>query len=369
MTGEMMDFIDVRMLVVEDNPRYGEQLRGFLQKRSNREIELAENPRQASERLGELFDVIIADMRFGDDVKGGFSVLREVKARNITSIVIILTANDNWQDCRDAFRGGAWDYLSKNMHGNVFDILRKSLMEAVAYAKQYGNRSDELWIKSNIAKLRQDYPNRYIAVMNNTVIHNEESEEELIARIRERKLPLLVPVIEYMAVEDIRKLPVEDAIKRGEGEHVEFKRTFRGARDEGMKDDPQRAVLETIGAFLNSEGGVLLIGVEDNGEVLGLERDYPSLGRDNNWDGFSQALNNSIADRIGAAFAQYIDIDRYVLDGKEIAVVRVEKASSPAFVRAQNKKSFPIRAGATTRALDVEETCHYLKDRMAWVMK
>jgi len=200
MTIEITNLANAKILVVEDNPRYWLELQESLQKDYGyRNIEIAENPRQASEKLDTgYFDLIIADMRLGEDKKGGFDVLREVKKRSITSVVIILTANDNWQDCRDAFRGGAHDYLSKNMRGDVFEILQESILAALGDAKAKGNISDILWIEGNRETLRQEYPNRHIAVMNNTVIDSDAEREVLLAQIDERKLPMLVPVIRYI---------------------------------------------------------------------------------------------------------------------------------------------------------------------------
>nr|VFK55778.1 MAG: Response regulator receiver domain-containing protein [Candidatus Kentron sp. TUN]VFK61813.1 MAG: Response regulator receiver domain-containing protein [Candidatus Kentron sp. TUN] len=204
MTKEIKNLADVRMLVVEDNPRYWRELQESLQEDYGyREIEIAENPREAFEKLDTgWFDVIIADMRFGEDTKGGFSVLREVKERNITSIVIILTANENWLDCREAFRGGARDYLSKSMRGDVFEILQESILAALEYAEKYGNHSDELWLRENRERLLRGHLNQYIAVMNNTVIDSDPDRETLLKRIRERKLPMLVPIIKHMVVKD-----------------------------------------------------------------------------------------------------------------------------------------------------------------------
>nr|VFJ59828.1 MAG: Putative DNA-binding domain-containing protein [Candidatus Kentron sp. FW] len=264
MTEEIINLAEVRMLVVEDILSYWEELRANLEDYGYRAVELVENPRQAIERLETgHFDVFITDMRFGEDAKGGFSVLEAVKARNITSIVIILTANDNWRDCRKAFRGGAWDYLSKTIPGeDVMEILHQSILNALEYVRKYGSRNDELWVWENHERLLHEYPNQYIAVMNNTVIESNASREALLARIHERNLPLLVPIVRYMDMEDIHKLSVDEIIERGEGDHVEFKRTFLGsdAEDEGKKP---HGVLRTIAAFLNSRGGVLLIGVEN----------------------------------------------------------------------------------------------------------
>ena len=54
---------------------------------------------------------------------------------------------------------------------------------------------------------------------------------------------------------------LENLIKGGESETLEFKE----------KEPPKTDLLRTISAFANSNGGRLLIGVNDNGEIVGCE--------------------------------------------------------------------------------------------------
>jgi hypothetical protein len=67
----------------------------------------------------------------------------------------------------------------------------------------------------------------------------------------------------------------EELIKRGESKTLEFKSTLRWNLKEDRQDDKivTHAILKTVAAFLNTEGGDLLIGVADDGSVVGIERD------------------------------------------------------------------------------------------------
>ena len=63
-------------------------------------------------------------------------------------------------------------------------------------------------------------------------------------------------------------------IKRGENEKIEFKSTLRiNLHTKEQDKKVENSVLKTIVAFLNSEGGTLLIGVSDCGEIIGIEKD------------------------------------------------------------------------------------------------
>jgi len=116
---EAMQIENVHLLLVEDNPRYLNELLQWLQDEFGyRQIVSAINTSEAKEKLNnDHFDVIIADMRMESD-DSGFAVMDEVKARNLSSVVIILTANDTVKDCRTAFKKGVWDYISKSMRGH-----------------------------------------------------------------------------------------------------------------------------------------------------------------------------------------------------------------------------------------------------------
>ncbi|MCD6292988.1 MAG: putative DNA binding domain-containing protein, partial [Deltaproteobacteria bacterium] len=67
---------------------------------------------------------------------------------------------------------------------------------------------------------------------------------------------------------------IYELIKAGESERLEFKSTVRWNLHENRAGkEIEIAWLKGIVGFLNTAGGVLLIGVEDDGRVVGLERD------------------------------------------------------------------------------------------------
>ena len=67
-------------------------------------------------------------------------------------------------------------------------------------------------------------------------------------------------------------------IAQGEGPKLEFKSSFRwDYKQDKLNRGLENAVLKTLAGFMNGQGGTLLIGVDDSGEVLGLEKDYETL--------------------------------------------------------------------------------------------
>jgi len=178
---------DVHLLLVEDNSGFLSELVNWLNDYGYRHIETASSVAQATEKLCDPFDVIISDMRMEQD-DSGFAIVEQVKVRNLSSVVIILTANDTVIDCRNAFKFGAWDYISKNMRGNVFDALHDSIQEAITYFNRWGNVHNEQWITENLESLEKKYWGKYIAVINKTVIETADKEDSLNALLEQRKL-------------------------------------------------------------------------------------------------------------------------------------------------------------------------------------
>jgi predicted small metal-binding protein len=111
----------------------------------------------------------------------GFVILEKVKELKINSAVIILTANDTVEDCRKSFKAGVRDYISKNMRGNPFEELHKSIQESLTYLRRWGgNKEDTEWIDRHINELCGSYLGKFVAVINNTVIESADTEEEVL---------------------------------------------------------------------------------------------------------------------------------------------------------------------------------------------
>jgi len=157
---------------------------------------------------------------------------------------------------------------------------------------------------------------------------------------------------------------IADLITLGESVTLEFKSTLQWDVIQTRVNKALRfSVLKTIAAFLNSEGGTLIIGVEDSGAVFGLGRDLKVV-KEESLDGFEQLLSRLIGDRIGVEFARLVKIRFEQMDGEIICAVDVDKAPEPVFMDGPRGKEFFIRHSNTTRALDPEEMHRYIQ--MNW---
>ncbi len=157
-----------------------------------------------------------------------------------------------------------------------------------------------------------------------------------------------------------RKTPVLDLILEGENSTLEFKQTLRWDAKNGVSSkDLEKAVLKTIAAFLNTNGGTLLIGVTDKGTIHGLEEDFNSLVRKDR-DGFENHVNQLIKNSIGAEFRQYIDVSFVAFDSKEVGVIDVLPSPKPVYVKLNGSEDFFIRTGNTTSPLKLSEVSSYI---------
>ena len=99
-------------------------------------------------------------------------------------------------------------------------------------------------------------------------------------------------------------LSTEELISQGESKHVEFKQTGRINLHTKQRDPViEQMVVKSIAGFMNAEGGTLLIGVTDSGEVFGIERDLKTLGSKQSPDGFALWLNDLLDNLLGPVAA------------------------------------------------------------------
>lgn len=152
-------------------------------------------------------------------------------------------------------------------------------------------------------------------------------------------------------------------IKEGESDRVEFKSSLRYDYHQNcINKDLEEVIVKTIAGFLNTSGGELLIGVDDRGNILGLEQDYLSLKKKNR-DGFELRIYQMITNDIGIEFCSSVQIDFYDLDGKDVCVLRIGAAKSPAYVHSNQKTAFYIRAGNATKPLTIQKAVKYINLR------
>lgn len=154
---------------------------------------------------------------------------------------------------------------------------------------------------------------------------------------------------------------VPSLIAGGESEHVEFKAAARWDIQRGsVNRELEEAIARTIAGFLNHTGGSLLIGVKDDGTVAGLDNDYRTL-HDPDRDGFERFIMSLVRTRLGGDVCALIHVTFQRADERDICRVIVEPSDRPVYLRDQGAAHFLVRAGNSTRELDVREAMEYIE--------
>ncbi|MEZ7196346.1 AlbA family DNA-binding domain-containing protein [Pseudodesulfovibrio karagichevae] len=142
-----------------------------------------------------------------------------------------------------------------------------------------------------------------------------------------------------------------DLIRSGEGGRLEFKQTLRFNLKSGKNGkEIEHACLKTVSAFLNSEGGTLLIGVADDGTVTGFDED--------NFESDDKALlhfNNLVDRHIGTEFSRYIDSRVIEMGEKRVLRIHCIPAAAPAILDAAKGEEFYVRSGPASRCLTLKQ--------------
>ncbi|MCZ6655630.1 MAG: response regulator [Planctomycetota bacterium] len=246
---------------------------------------------------------------------GGFETCRCLKADPKTSdaIVIFLSARRDVEDKVLGLELGAADYISK-----PFDV-------------------DEV-----LARVR-------------THLRSYRKHQELTARNRELAIRAGQG---FRGVDSDQLLAM---IKAGESDRFELKSTLRwNLKADRAGKEIENAWLKTIVAFLNTDGGILVIGVADDGTVLGIELDHFPDG-----DRYLLHTNNLIRSAIGAEITPFTKFALKPLNDKEVLVVECLPAPEPVFLKRDGDEQFYIRIGPGSRKLLASEILAYVQSKSA----
>lgn len=165
-------------------------------------------------------------------------------------------------------------------------------------------------------------------------------------------------------------ITLEEMIVEGEGEELEFKSSLRwDFREQTTNKKLEEVIVKTIAAFGNGQGGTLLIGVADDGGVLGLEGDYHSLGGANQ-DKFQLHLRNLLHESFGRVFVtNKIKIQFPEVDDVEICQLDIQPAVTKPLVvtvkdkSGQSREKIYVRSGNSSQEIPVHEMQSFLSER------
>lgn len=146
-------------------------------------------------------------------------------------------------------------------------------------------------------------------------------------------------------------------IATGESATVEFKE--RAIQDDGKVID---YVAKEVASFLNTDGGVLLLGVADDGNIVGLEADIARMKKSNP-DAYQKALTDNLMAQLGKSHMASIKISMPEVDGRMLAVIEVTRGITSAYCGGKGSSVFWARVGNQCQALSGKEIEEYQRSR------
>ena len=162
-----------------------------------------------------------------------------------------------------------------------------------------------------------------------------------------------------------RKASTEEIIAQGESKWVEFKQTGRVNLYTKQRDSIiEQMVVKSIAGFMNAEGGTVLIGISDTGEVFGIEADLKTLGKRQNYDGFALWLNSLLDNMLGLTAAARVKFQFDQFSDGTVCRIDVTAGDGPTFVRKNNRAAdLYVRLNNATRLLNTAEALEYVRIR------
>lgn len=156
---------------------------------------------------------------------------------------------------------------------------------------------------------------------------------------------------------------IADLLAAGESQTVEFKSTARWNLHTRAPDKKlEHVVVKTVCGFLNAEGGTLLIGVTDQGDVLGLGDDVRTLGKKSNLDGYELFLRQNLDNNLSIPTAGVVRIRFERIDSMDVCAVAVAASAKPVFAKAVSggePAEFWVRVGNATKQFHGDEMMEY----------
>jgi len=126
----------------------------------------------------------------------------------------------------------------------------------------------------------------------------------------------------YFALMTVRVPSLEDALKTGEGQKVEFKRGLSADLEQQKRAEEE--LLKSVAAFANTNDGVIFIGVDDGGRVVGLDLDFKQKDR------LEQKIRQLARHRIRPIPPSQVGFEDY--RGLVVAKIVVARGDAPAYL-------------------------------------
>lgn len=260
-----------------------------------------------------------------------------------------------------------YDMNNRHKYSLAQEITNRAILTQLGNRRKGNEKSDEY-----LKNVRNEFPKalKLQSIPEDDNLWKQENFESFIAKRREMLATELNSFLNNITAteEAVSEVPLDEIIKEGESNELEFKSSLRWSYNTGNVDKKLEGVIsKTVAAFGNSEGGILVIGVNDDGEALGLDRDYGSLN--GNKDEFEIHLRNVLNEAFGKSFiASNVKMTFHEINEFEVCKIEIQKSKKPLYLsltddRGQKQEKFYVRSGNTSQELLTSEINDYISNR------
>lgn len=254
-------------------------------------------------------------------------------------------------------------YLRKNNIGNENSLVNITLVSADLNKRKIKAKAPSIYIQDFLDE-NDELPTSIKSHLINDLDAFGIRSDDYLVFLEKRANAMFKELegrIELKHREDKKEDKVKELILSGESESLEIKSTLRfDLKENNVNKKLEYVIAKTISAFLNTEGGTLIIGVDDNGNTIGLEKDIQTLSKQN-IDGFELHLRQIIKKYLGDYFEKYIKVTFPKVDEKEISVIQILKSGKPVFVNSEGTENFFVRNGNASIPKSRQEQSEYEK--------
>lgn len=254
-------------------------------------------------------------------------------------------------------------YLRKNNIGNENSLVNITLVSADLNKRKIKAKAPSIYIQDFLDENEElpisikshliDSLDNFGVMSDDYLVFLEKRASSIFNELKKR--------IDLRHKEDKREDKAKELIISGENEVLEIKSTLRFDIKEGVVNKKLEYVIaKTVSAFLNTEGGTLIIGVDDDGNTLGIEKDIQTLTKQN-IDGFELHLRQVIKKYLSDYFEKYIKVTFPKVDEKEICLIQISKSGKPVFITSEGNESFFVRNGNSSIPKNRQEQSEYEK--------
>ena len=238
---------------------------------------------------------------------------------------------------------------------------QKWLIYSIALSEQKNNPFI-LLDSEKVVSIAEEYANGGITDLYNWIMRPEQGDilnelDNHVMGIIDKDLTLSADEITVQSVKDTDK--IKEIIMKHETSNVEFKETLIwDTKKNQVNTQLTYVIARAIAGFLNNRnGGMLLIGVSDRGEIIGIKNDLQkSHLRHPNKDGFRIKIQEIITNYLSSnIISQYISIDFEEIDGEDVCILTINKGPEPTYLKNNNELEFFIRRDNLTQKLNIKD--------------